>query len=185
VEPVSLADLFPTICGLSNLAPPEGLDGIDLSSVLRGDKGDNPLDQRLGVITESLTPRWGKGTEFRMIRSERYKYVAFRGCNDLAFDLQEEPGEQRNLLATGEISPELTTLKSAVLDDFNFDDVAQACLRGTEQLRQKYPRRVTPKTPNQICLKDGRLVEADAPLYQPSVVSQNLSLDFDDPPANS
>jgi len=185
VEPVSLADLFPTICGLSNLAPPEGLDGIDLSSVLRGNKRDNPLDQRLGVITESLTPRWGKGTEFRMIRSERYKYVAFRGCNDLAFDLQEEPGEQRNLLATGEISPELTTLKSAVLDDFNFDDVAQACLRDTEQLRQKYPRRVTPKTPNQICLKDGRLVEADAPLYQPSVVSQNLSLDFDDHPTNS
>lgn len=184
-EPVSLADLFPTICGLSNLAPPEGLDGIDLSSVLRGHKGRNPLDQRLGVITESLAPRWGEGTEFRTIRSERYKYVAFRGCDDLAFDLQEEPDEQRNLLTAGEISPELATLKSAVLDDFNFDDVEQVCQRDTEKLRQKYPKRVNPETPNQICWKDGRLVEADVPLYQPSVVSQNPSLDFDDHPPNS
>ena len=42
--------------------------------------------------------------------------------------------------------------------------------------------RITPKIPNQILLGDGRLVEADTPLYTPNVVSKNPSLDFDDYP---
>ena len=34
--PISLADLFPTLCGLAGLNCPDGLDGVDLTDVLKG-----------------------------------------------------------------------------------------------------------------------------------------------------
>ncbi|MDA0747037.1 MAG: sulfatase-like hydrolase/transferase [bacterium] len=181
--PISLADVFPTLCGLTSTPPPEGLDGIDLSPAIHN-KPCPALTQRPGVITESLTPRWGEGTEFRMIRSDRFKYVAFRGCEDLAFDLQEDPDEQHNLAnrATGEVATELETLRTEALRNFDFDKTEQARKRETEELQKKYPKRVTPKTPNQILLGNGHLVEADAPLYQPQTVTDNPARDFDDFP---
>ena len=117
--PVSLADLFPTICGLCNIDPPQALDGIDLSSLIQG-KPCPALAERPGVITEALTPRWGPGTEFRAIRSERYKYIVFRNCDDLAFDLKEDPTEQHNIanIATGETASLLYQLRRAVIDQF-------------------------------------------------------------------
>ena len=134
------------------------------------------------MITESLSPRWGVGTEFRMIRSKRYKYIAFRGCEDLAFDLQNDPNEQHNLLSETKTADELVSLKAAVLENFDFDQVEQIRQQDMTLLQERYPMRITPKTPNQILLGDGRLVEADTPLYTPNVVSKNPSLDFDDYP---
>jgi choline-sulfatase len=181
VDPVSLADIFPTLCGLAEITTPEGLDGVDLSGLLRGGTNSD-LAQRAGVITESLSPRWGVGTEFRMIRSKRYKYIAFRGCEDLAFDLQNDPNEQHNLLSETKTADELVSLKAAVLENFDFDQVEQIRQQDMTLLQERYPMRITPKTPNQILLGDGRLVEADTPLYTPNVVSKNPSLDFDDYP---
>jgi len=181
VDPVSLADIFPTLCGLAEITTPEGLDGVDLSGLLRGGTNSD-LAQRAGVITESLSPRWGVGTEFRMIRSKWYKYIAFRGCEDLAFDLQNDPNEQHNLLSETKTADELVSLKAAVLENFDFDQVEQIRQQDMTLLQERYPMRITPKTPNQILLGDGRLVEADTPLYTPNVVSKNPSLDFDDYP---
>ncbi|MCZ6636441.1 MAG: sulfatase-like hydrolase/transferase [bacterium] len=181
--PVSLADLFPTFCGLSGIAPPDGLDGVDLTDALKGETSTT-LNERPGVITESLTPRWGEGTEFRQIRSDRYKYIAFRGCEDLAFDMQNDPDEQHNLLknAEGDVAADLDRLKAAVSDGFDFDEVQAVRERDQAILRKKYPKRVDPKTPNQILLGDGRMVEADAPLYLSDTVSSNPAQDFEDFP---
>lgn len=181
--PVGLADLFPTICGLTGVPAPEGLVGEDLSNAVRGGTCD-ALQARAGVVTESLAPRWGAGTEFRMIRSRRYKYIAFRGCDDLAFDLQEDPDEQHNLVgrAAGEVKTELERLRMAVLEGFDFDQAEALRKRETAELREQYPGRMSFKTPNQILLGDGRLVEADAPLYCPDVVSEDLARDVDDFP---
>jgi arylsulfatase A-like enzyme len=137
------------------------------------------------VITESPSPRWGAGTEFRMIRSPRYKYIAFRDCDDLAFDLTEDPDEQVNLIdkAEGTIKAELEALRNAALADFHF--VAVEALRKKEnaELKEKYPQRLQPRTPNQILRGDGTLVEADTPLYYPEIISQDPSTAFDDFPA--
>ena len=182
-NPVSLADIFPTICGLSNIESPDGLDGVDLSPVITGQQqSPRQLIQRSGAITESLTPRWGLGTEFRMIRSERYKYVAFRGNDDLAFDLVEDPDEQHNLLLKEQIPDELIQLRSDVLEDFDFDRVEAIRHQDSRLLATRYRKRVNPTTPNQILLRDGRLVEADSPLFHPEVVSNKFDLDFDDSP---
>ena len=179
-RPTSLADIFPTLCGLTDSPLVDGLDGIDLSPAIRGAACPS-LESRPGVITEALPARWGAGTEFRAIRSPRYKYVAFRGCDDLAFDLENDPDEQRNLLAEGDLPTDLQPLCAALFDDFDFDR-ADAFREADRALKQKHPVRITPKTPNQILRGDGKLVEADQPLYNPDVVSGDMNGDFEDFP---
>ena len=66
--------------------------GWILSRVLLG-KGSAP-DRP--IFCDALMPRWGAGTEFRMIRWGDYKYVRFRQAPP--FDLRNDPGEQKNLL---------------------------------------------------------------------------------------
>lgn len=183
-DPVSLADLFPTLCGFAGIDPPGGqdeeLDGVDLSAAARGDsRGD--LATR-GVFAESLTPRWGEGTEFRLLRSGRYKYVTFRGCDDLAFDVVDDPLEQKNLLTaadTSEREETLRGLRDQLLEGFDFAAVEALRLRQTEELRARFPGRATFSTPNQVWRGDGRLVEADGPLYDPAAVRAESDADFD------
>ena len=96
---------------------------MDLTDVLKGETSAiSALDNRAGVITESINPRWGKGTEFRMIRSRQYKYIArvSRLVEDLAhpkFDMETDPDEQRNLLKHDPDNADLKALREAVLDD--------------------------------------------------------------------
>lgn len=175
--PASLADLFPTLCGLSGLDKPEGLDGVDMTDVLKGGESAN---ERVGVITEATHPRWGAGTEFRMIRSDRYKYIAFRDCEDLAFDMEADPEEQHNLLKDDPDNADLKALRDAVLDGFDFAEVEATREKWNAELKAKYPARVKMRTPNQILRGDGKLVEADTPLYAPEVISDDLARDFDD-----
>ncbi len=177
--PVSLADLFPTLCGLAQAPQPEGLDGIDLSDAVRGDICAE-LAARPGIITESVVPRWGAGTEFRMLRNARYKYVAFRGCEDLAFDLANDPNEQINLLksAEREVATELGELRRTALAGFSFDTAEQTRKKQVAELEEKYPARVQCMTPNQILRGDGKLVEADGALYEAKIVSEDMASDF-------
>ncbi len=182
--PVSLGDIFPTLCGLAAIPSAAALDGIDLAAAIRGD-ACTKLRQRPGIITESPTPRWGPGTEFRMIRSQRYKYIAFRDCPDLAFDLITDPDEQINLIdqATEPVKSELAVLKNVVLENYDFDAIEKQCKNEQITLAKQYPQRVSPRTPNQILRGDGKLVEADSPLYYPDIISSDPSLDFDDFPS--
>lgn len=185
-HPVSLVDMFPTLCGLTGTPQsdyPDGIDGIDLASAVRGETCET-LQARPGVIIEYLNPFGGEGTEFRMIRSDRYKYVAFRGCDDLAFDLAADPDEQHNIIGSAQpdTAAALEELKDALFDNFDFDEAIQRRTQETAQFQQRYPGRVSPRTSNQILLGDGRLVEADMTIEYPEVVSENPQDDFDDWP---
>ena len=180
--PVSLADLVPSLCGLAEVKAPADLDGVDLSPLLRGAPCPD-LEARPGVICEALRPRWGAGTEFRMMRSKRHKYVAFRHAPDLAFDLEVDPDEQVDLVRRGG-GGALADLRQVLLEGFDFDEVEARCQREVQSMRQRYGTRVTPRTPNQILRGDGVLVEADAPLYLPHVVSANPAEDFGDLPVH-
>lgn len=178
-QPTSLADLFPTLCDLAEVPQPDDLDGFSLAPALQG----QPLGHdRAGTITEAVTPRWGAGTEFRMIRSERYKYIAFRDCDDLAFDLENDPDEQVNVANDPDHADALASLRAEVLEGFSFDDAEKTRADQNSQLKDAHPARFSPTTPNQIVLGDGRLVEADTPLYQPVVLSDDLSRDLEDWP---
>lgn len=177
-DPASLADLFPTFCGFAGADLPDELDGIDLSGPSRGD-ASRALQERPGVVTEALMPRWGEGTEFRLIRSRRHKYVAFRGVDDLAFDLTTDPDEQTNLLSSGPVPPELEALRTHLVGDFDFDAVEASRQQQTAELRARFPARTKASTPNQVLRGDGKLVEADSPLYDADVVSTDIDADFD------
>jgi len=94
---VSLADLMPTLCDFAGAAPPPDMRGLSLRPAL----GGKPLD-RPYVVSELL---YGDQTrEGRMLRTSRYKYVRFNGGArpEQFFDLQEDPGETRNLVNRAE-----------------------------------------------------------------------------------
>ncbi len=179
--PVSLADLFPTFLGFAEVTPPDGLQGIDLSSVATGGQSVQ-LEGRDGPVIENLAAL-GPGTEYRAIRSERYKVVTFRDCEDLAFDLQADPDEQVNLLKEGAAPPpEVERLRSSLCEGFDYDQALDRLKDQREAFAKSFPARVTPRTSNQILLGDGRLVDADMHLEYPNVVSERPAADFDDWP---
>ncbi|MCI8624587.1 MAG: sulfatase-like hydrolase/transferase [Provencibacterium sp.] len=91
--PVSLLDLFPTLCGWAGLPVPEGLRGLDLSAALAG----GSLPARPYVASEWHT-EWGFTiSPGRMIRDGRYKYTKYieDGGEEL-YDLETDPYEKRN-----------------------------------------------------------------------------------------
>jgi len=96
---VELMDLFPTLAGLSGLKAPANLQGKDLAPVL----DDPELD--LGDVAISQYKR--RGAYGYSMRTQGYRYtewvmpdgrVAYR---DL-YDMQEDPGETRNIGALPE-----------------------------------------------------------------------------------
>jgi arylsulfatase A-like enzyme len=184
--PVSLGDVFPTLCGLANLPVSGDLDGLDLSQVVRGQSCE-ALIERPGAIVEHLTCSFGEGTEYRMIRSPRFKYVAFRDCPDLAYDLDDDPEEQHNLVGCvgGAVADELAHLRARLLDGFDFAKSIWSMDRQVGQYRETYPLRIQPKTSNQILRGDGLLVEADQPLNYPDIVSRDLGADIADYPGDA
>jgi choline-sulfatase len=173
-DPVSLADLLPTLCGLCDVPEPDGVSGTDLTRAILG---EGPASQRRRPVTcQVLWPRWGEGTEFRMVVEGDLKYVAFRDAPDLMFDLAEDPFEQMNLAGS---HADAGRLKDTALADFSFDEAEERRLRDEAELPEQYRLPVKPSTPNQIVLGDGRLVEADAPLYSPQVVTDRIVPDLE------
>lgn len=84
--PVSLADVMPTLLGIAGLSEEGGdaLDGVDLRTFL-----DAPDPDRVVV---------GESGDFLAVIGSRYKYHYFvRGGDELLFDLEHDPHEQRNL----------------------------------------------------------------------------------------
>jgi arylsulfatase A-like enzyme len=96
---VSGLDIFPTVCGLAGVKAPEGLEGKDLSPLLSG-KEVAPRGQ---VVTALYDVRWGDkpgpSGEGRMLRTDRYRYALYAWGKDreALFDLENDPGETRNL----------------------------------------------------------------------------------------
>jgi choline-sulfatase len=170
--PVALVDLFPTLAGLAGVSAPDGLDGTDLSAAARGgDAPDRP------VFTDALNPRWGEGTEFRMVRRGRYKYVRFRSFPPLAFDLETDPGEQRDLLgaASGPEVPEAVRALAAIAEEsIDFDEAERERTGRDGGLRREFAQDVGRSTGNLYVLPTGKLVNAEDALYNPTVVAERL-----------
>jgi arylsulfatase A-like enzyme len=84
----SLADLLPTLCDFGGIDAPKDLEGASLRRPAA----------RTHVSSEL---RYGSAErEGRMIRTARYKYVAFSGGarREQLFDLEHDPGEVFNLV---------------------------------------------------------------------------------------
>jgi arylsulfatase A-like enzyme len=108
-------DILPTVLGRLDIPLPAGIDGesIDLDrSAPRGrapgpPDGGEPARVRFGQATKpwqqvETDPRWTNMLKARCIRSGRYKLVQvpYAGREEL-YDLETDPGERTDLLATG------------------------------------------------------------------------------------
>jgi choline-sulfatase len=179
--PVSLADLFPTLGGLADVPVPDDLDGTDLSAAV--ERGAEP--DRGPVVCDNLVPRWGEGTEFRVVRDGDYKYVGFRNAPELLFDIDADPLEQRNLAphANGADREALERLRAYVDETMNFD-AAQRERERDAALQEEFALDAETPSPSGNCYRmpDGTVVDADDILYDPTVVVDDPGATFDDAP---
>lgn len=175
--PASLLDLYPTICSLVNVDAPESLDGADLSDAIR--TGTEP--DRGPVFTDNLVPRWGRGTEFRMVRDGRYKYIRYRTGDEHLFDLETDPMEQNDISKDETVSNVRDRLAQFVVENLDFDEAEQRRIR--DQLEdEEYVLPIPKGTGNAYMLPDGRLVDAGTTLFKPDVLADHPPEVFQDWP---
>jgi uncharacterized sulfatase len=88
-----LVDLFPTVCDLAGITPPDGLDGRSLRPIL--DNPEKPFRDAVFAQVDRRNRRvWG-----RTIRTERWRYTEWQG-EDAGIELYDhsvDPGEHTNL----------------------------------------------------------------------------------------
>ena len=170
--PVGLVDLFPTVCSLAGADYPNGLDGIDLSGAITG---DTPLPNR-PIVCDNLMPRWGRGTEFRMVRQGRYKYVRFREAPDLMFDLENDPLEQVDICRNPPVPAEDTRdqLRRFAQESMDFDEAQQERLERDAGLEHHYALKVPESTGNLYLMPTDRLLNAEDMFYHPTVICDNV-----------
>jgi choline-sulfatase len=166
--PVGLVDLFPTICSFAGAQHPQGLDGVDLSQSIIGESA--PPDRP--VFCDNLMPRWGDGTEFRMIRQGKYKYVRFRNAPPLLFDLAEDPDEQVNLCQNLSDSIRLVweEFEKIAKKTMDFDEAEKERLERDACLADVFQLNVPESTGNLYLMPSGKLVNAEDLLYNPTVI---------------
>lgn len=173
--PVSLADLMPTLCGLSGVPCPDGVEGVDLSDAVC--TGTEPNRRSRGnrgpVMCVNPTPRWGKGTEHVVVREGRYKHVRFRAAGpDLLFDLESDPLEQHNRIDDPAHAEAAARLRSLAGQLWDFD----AAERQQEADKQFLldPPLAASASGNLYTLPDGRLVVLDeAVLHYPRLALED------------
>lgn len=173
---VSLMDLFPTCCSLAGLPIPEGLDGVDLSTVLANPaSAESPRSfapstyckyaVRVQHYLLEKTMRSGPHRAMRVCRERDWKYVNIEGGNPLLFDLVNDPHEDHNLAAQPEYQAHCERMHRAVFPDFDWEDLRRQLEEDRARLPQFFSG-VKPTTPNQYRLQDGRIFDAEAELYE-------------------
>ena len=173
-HPVSLLDLFPTACTLAGIPVPDGLDGVDLSSLL-ADSETAPAPRQ---YTPSFFCRYsalvrvkpGPSMEeephqaWRCVRGARWKYVEVEGGQPLLFDTETDPNEENNLAGRPEHAGRCRIMREALFRDFSWEGVHEQLAIDRARLPE-FMSGVKPSTPNQYMLPDGRLFDAEKELY--------------------
>ena len=128
------------------------------------------------IICDSLMPRWGKGTEFRMVRQGDYKYIRFRNAPPLAFDLKADPGEQCNLLQReGGVPEPVGHLARFAAETMDFDEAERERVERDGQLDAQYALSITRHVGNLRVMPSGAVIAADEALYDPTIIAASLA----------
>ena len=101
-KPVDLTDVFPTACAMAGARLPEGIDGFDLISVLKGTgESKREVAYTWGVFQYSSkkykSPKAYRGDFLHIVRNERWKYQSDNTLYDL-----EDGWPERGPVAAGE-----------------------------------------------------------------------------------
>jgi len=174
--PVSLLDLYPTLCHLVGVDPPGDLDGRDLSEAVR--TGTEPASEP--VVVDCFGMFGNEDLHYRMVRDGRYKYVQFRDAPEVLFDLQTDPLETTDLAGDDTEAP-LERLREHVRQSLDFDALDRQ--RERDERLARAHRLATPKGgPNQYHTPDGRIIDGDTLLYHPHVITDEPSVAYHDYP---
>jgi arylsulfatase A-like enzyme len=112
---ISAVDLMPTLLGLLGLDVPDGVEGTDLSAVVRGEETGAPEHAFMQIC--GATAVWEDGHEWRAIRDARFTYAQYRVDGaELLFDRQTDPYQLRNLICDPEHKATLRKLERAMHD---------------------------------------------------------------------
>ena len=98
-------DLMPTLCDIATIPAPKQLTGISLYPNLTK---NTPVPPRKYLYLESLPG-------LQIIADARYKYSLYDNQNpqyEMLYDLQTDPGEQRNLIADPKYKPLAADLRA-------------------------------------------------------------------------
>jgi len=113
--PINSEDLMPTLLGLSGVAIPKSVEGLDYSRYLRG--GANPGDDATVILCAAPFGEWERkrgGKEYRGVRTTRYTYVRDLQGPWLLFDDEKDPFQMHNLIGDS-ASASLQTAMEALL----------------------------------------------------------------------
>lgn len=106
--PVRLVDLAPTLADFAGAGPLDGADGQSLRRLLSGrGEGDEPTPAYAETYFPQFFMQWAP---LRAIQAGRWKYI--EAPEPELYDLQADPGEQRNLVAAE--PSRVTSLKRAL-----------------------------------------------------------------------
>lgn len=95
---VGTVDILPTVLELLGLERPAQVQGRSLVRWLRAPGGEDEAAARGVHYAETLSPRLSNGWgELRALYEGRFKYI--HGPRPELFDLEDDPGETRNLVA--------------------------------------------------------------------------------------
>jgi arylsulfatase A-like enzyme/poly(3-hydroxybutyrate) depolymerase len=94
-------DLLPTFCDYAGVPIPEGLHGNSIRKIA---EGKSPEAWREYVISENIGGR--------MLRTDGFKYIYYRGGTEVLYDMEKDPGEMDNLAAYPEYRKQMDTYKS-------------------------------------------------------------------------
>ena len=180
--PVSLADIYPTLLDLVGVEGEKGaeeLSGRSLASAIQ--ESETITDKP--IYCDNLVPRWGEGTEFRLIREGKYKYVGFRDAPELLFDLEEDPLELNNLASSTDnaIRERLEYFRTLLEEKMDFQAAEKERLRD-ERMKERLSLEIPAGDGNAFLMPDGRLINADENLYSPNVLTHNPEEAFEDWP---
>jgi N-acetylglucosamine-6-sulfatase len=94
---VANIDIAPTLLEAANASPLEGVDGQSFWPILTGDAHEGRTEFLYEYFWERNYPHT---PTLHALRGERYKYVHVHGLWDIdeLYDLQDDPGETRNLI---------------------------------------------------------------------------------------
>lgn len=94
-HPVSGIDIVPTVCDYAGVELPKPVTGVSLRPII-----EDPKAQGRGYAVCELSPfRTQPHRKARVLRTTQYKYIAFTDGErpEMLFDMQNDPGETRNL----------------------------------------------------------------------------------------
>jgi len=126
---VSGVDVMPTVLDLLGVHPPDGMQGLSLGPVLRGEAS---LPENRLVYAESMLPYYNLGWEaIRTIRSTYVRYV--RSTTEELYANDVDPGETRNLVGNAVAQEQVETLRSE-LDNLLAEGENEALIGRFDQL---------------------------------------------------